>query len=149
MPSAYDELRNRVAEKVAQRQQISRDLHVIPGLVAASLAAHIGAPREQVIVGHFKTDGLFVPGEYEEHPQRVVFAVVLDFGVGQDDDFRLPVAVEAVVHADGYHLQLEGEQVSLLTTPFSETDTARLNDFSALLAPKLFSQVETHLGKLI
>lgn len=145
MASSYDELRSKVQQKLEQRNAIRDELHKMPELVAASLAAHTGAPRSDVLVGHFDADKIFVPGRFEEYPQRIVFAIMFDFKLGEDEDFRIPAAVEVAVHGAGYQVRLDGEDVCALGRPVGPADDANLAVLCGALAPKLFSNVEEYL----
>lgn len=151
MPSAYDTLRLNVEEKIAQRNAIRAELNAIPGLVAASLALHIGAPREHVLIGHVEADGAFVEGGVEQFAQRVVFAVTLAFNVGEEQDFRLPVRIEAVLHnGGGYALALEGQQAAVLARPLTangDNDPA-LRTVAEVLGALLLQKIEGHLGQV-
>jgi hypothetical protein len=150
MPSAYDTLRQNVEEKIAQRNAIRAELNAIPGLVAASLALHIGAPREHVLIGHVEADGAFVEGGIEQFAQRVVFAVTLAFNVGEEQDFRLPVKIEAVLHNGGYTLALEGQQAALLARPLAANDSndTGLRAVAEVLGALLLQKIDAHLGQV-
>ena len=147
MATPYDDLRTKVASKLRQRDDIRAELHQIPGLVADRLASHIGAPRKDILVGHFNADKLFVPEQYEEHPQRIAFSVMLDFNLGEDEDFRIPVSVEAVLHADGYRVHLDGDDIAALGRPPAATDEAGFTAISQPLAQRLFGNVDKYLLK--
>jgi hypothetical protein len=149
MGSAYEELRTKVASKLQQRDSIRDELHQIPGLVADHLATHIGAPRKDILVGHFGPEKEFVADVYEEHPQRIAFSVMLDFNLGEDEDFRIPVAVEAVLHADGYRVHLDGDDIAGLgSPPATAADAgAAFAAISGELATRLFGNVDKYLLK--
>lgn len=145
MASSYDELRNKVAQKLQQRNAIRDELHKMPELVAMSLAAHAGAPNEDILVGHFDADKTFVPGQFEEHPQRIVFSIMFDFKLGEDEDFRIPATIEVAVHGAGYQVRLNGEDVVALGRPVTNADDGNFAVLCRALAPKLFSNVEEYL----
>jgi hypothetical protein len=151
MPSAYETLRQNVEEKITQRNAIRDELNAIPGLIAASLALHVGAPREQVLIGHVEADGIsFVEGGVEQFAQRVVFAVSLAFNVGEEADFRLPVKIEAVLHnGSGYTVALEGQQAAVLNRPLSgDANEGSLRAVAEVLGALLLAKIEAHLGQV-
>ena len=147
MATAYDELRSKVASKLQSREAIRAELHQIPGLLAERLAAHIGAPRKDILVGHFGPDKEFVADQYEEHPQRIAFSVMLDFNLGEDDDFRIPVSVEAVLHGDSYRVHLDGDDTAGLSRPLAAPDDASLAAICGQLSARLFGNVDKYLLK--
>jgi len=147
MGSAYDDLRAKVASKLQQREAIRDELHQIPAIVAERLAAHIGAPRKEILVGHFDADKVFIADQYEEHPQRIAFAVMLDFNLGEDEDFRIPVALEAVLHGDGYRVHLDGDDIAGLSRPVGASGDDSFAVLSKELAARLFGNVDKYLLK--
>lgn len=145
MATPYEAIRSKVAQKLEQRNAIRDELHSLPGLLAQRLAAHAGAPANAILIGHMDTDKQFIADQFEEHPQRIVFSIMFDFKLGEDEDFRIPVTVEAAVHGAGYQVKLDGVEVAQLARPLSAADEGNFTALCQALAPKLFANVEEYL----
>lgn len=145
MATSYEEIRNKVAQKLEQRNAIRDELHGLPAQIAVRLAAHTGAPRNAILTGHIDADKQFIADQYEEHPQRIVFSIMFDFDLGEDEDFRIPVTVEAAVHGAGYQVRLDGAEVANLSRPITAHDENNFTVLCQALAPRLFNNVEEYL----